>query len=705
MEVNNPQIFMEAQGLLEQLYGEGSAFRDGQYEAIESTLVKHRTLVVQRTGWGKSLVYFICTRMLRRQNRGMTLVVSPLLALMQNQKEAAERLGLTCALLNHQTRDQRPDILNAMTAGTLDLAFVTPETMFQEDVQTILKSGEAAIGLFVIDEAHCISDWGHDFRLDYCKLKEIIRILPSNVPVLATTATANQRVIDDLREQLGEDVAISRGPLSRDSLHMQVVPLESRAERYAWILENLKRLDGSGIIYCLTQRDCNDLSDYLNARGIEASPYHAGIRDEDKLRDIEERFRRNELKVLVATIKLGMGYDKDDISFVIHFQMSSNIVSYYQQIGRAGRNIPDAYVFLMTGTEDEDIINFFIRTAFPKQNEMEGVLEYLRAHENATLPMLEVGLNMPKPRIEKALDFLENEYAAYSEKVQISPKKSTTYYHASTNPFVYRGDYYRAIEQIRRQELEQMKGLAHTKECLSRYITEFLDDPEPHDCGHCVNCTGKPILPGKPEPETVQDAWTFIKTHSYVIVPKKNWPQRIVEMEKLPYTNKMNLPHCNQEGRYLCRYADPGLGRMVKRGKYTDKHFSDELVEESAKRLADDFVKKYKIGHITCVPSLRSNMVEDFARRLAGKLGLPFVPLLVKTGTQQQKMMENSAHQCLNALQSFSVLKGAAVPEKVLLVDDMVDSGWTLAICGIRLMEEGCKEVYPFALSSTSSRE
>lgn len=703
MEVNNPRIFMEAQELLEQLYGEGAAFRDGQYEAIESTLVKRRSLVVQRTGWGKSLVYFLCTRMLRRQNRGMTLVVSPLLALMQNQKDAAEQHGLTCAQLNYRTREQRPEILRAMIDGTLDLVFVTPETMFQEDVQAILKSGSAAIGLFVIDEAHCISDWGHDFRLDYCKLKEIIKVLPANVPVLATTATANERVINDLKEQMGEDVAISRGPLTRESLHMQVLNLESRAERYAWILENLKRLDGSGIIYCLTQRDCNDLAGYLKARDIEAAAYHAGIRDEDELRDIEERFRRNELKVLVATIKLGMGYDKGDIAFVIHYQMTSDIVSYYQQIGRAGRNIPDAYVFLMTGAEDEDIIDFFIRTAFPKKEEMEKILEFLKEHEDVTLPMLEVGVNMRRQRIEKALAFLGNEQAIYSERVQTGKDRETTYYRVSTNPFVYRGEHYRKIEQIRRQELEQMKGLTRTTKCLSRYITEFLDDPEPHDCGHCVNCTGKLILPAKPEPETVQDAWDYLNNQSQVIVPNVRWPQRIVELENLPYRSRRDLPYCNQEGLYLCRYNDPGLGRMVKQGKYTDKRFSDELVEESAKRLAD-FVKNHEIGHITCVPSRRSDLMEDFARRLAGKLGLPFVTLLSKTGTQQQKEMENSAHQCLNALRSFSVAEGAEIPEKVLLVDDMIDSGWTLAVCGLRLMEDGCKEVYPFALASTSSK-
>ncbi len=324
MEIKSSQIYTKASSILKSLYGMNAKFRDGQYEAIEATLMNHRTLVVQRTGWGKSLVYFTCTKLLREGGSGITFVVSPLLVLMQNQMEAAEQMGLRCEALNSATKERREEILQAMKDGSVDLVLVTPETLFREDVQSALP--QIRIGLFVIDEAHCISDWGHDFRLEYSRLKEVLHRLPPNVPVLATTATANDRVVLDLEAQLGEQVYVSRGPLSRDSLWIQVLRLQKKAERYAWILENINELPGSGIIYCLTQRDCDYLADFLTQNGIPALSYYSRDgEEEEKNRIAEEALKHNQIKALVATIKLGMGYDKGDIAFVIHFQMPANI--------------------------------------------------------------------------------------------------------------------------------------------------------------------------------------------------------------------------------------------------------------------------------------------------------------------------------------------------------------------------------------------
>ncbi len=269
----DPDIFAKSTAVIQSLYGPNASFRDGQYEAIEATVTRNRTLVVQRTGWGKSLVYFVCTRLMRGQNRGVTIVVSPLLVLMENQIEAAEKMGLRCDVLNSTTRDRRLDILRSLEQDALDLVLVTPETLFSEDVQSRLKN--IKIGLSVIDEAHCISDWGHDFRLEYGRLKTILSQLPANVPVLATTATANDRVVADLQCQLGKEVFVSRGPLTRDSLYIQVLHKPGKIERYAWILENLPELPGSGIIYCLTQRDCDYLADFLTSNGISAAAYYA----------------------------------------------------------------------------------------------------------------------------------------------------------------------------------------------------------------------------------------------------------------------------------------------------------------------------------------------------------------------------------------------------------------------------------------------
>lgn len=687
MKITNRQIYSEASSILKSLYGESARFRDGQYEAIEATLLNRRTLVVQRTGWGKSTVYFTCTKLLRNRGAGTTFVVSPLLVLMQNQIEAAERMGLRCEALNSQTKDRREEVLQGIIDGEIDLVLVTPETLFTGDVQAALP--RMRIGLFVIDEAHCISDWGHDFRLEYSRLKEVLRVLPSNVPVLATTATANDRVVDDLKAQLGDQVFVSRGPLTRESLYIQVVRLQKKAERYAWILENINRLPGCGIIYCLTQRDCDYLADYLQKNGISALSYYSRDgEEEEKNRQAEEALKHNQIKALVATIKLGMGYDKEDISFVIHFQMPANIVSYYQQIGRAGRNIDRAYVILMTGQEDEDILRYFIETAFPTKEETEKIIACLAEHEGMSQRELEASLNLKRKRIENALRFMQNDGFIYKERSK---------YYVSPKPFVYDDAHYSAVRALRYREMEQMKELVHTKECYSRFIVRALDDHTATDCGHCANCTG-PFLPEKASFEAEEKASVYLNGRVLTILPRKQWIPSDV-------TDGKRIKHVNQEGICLSRYGDPGYGELVKRDKYAkEQRFCDELIGRSA-QLLRPYLAERGITHITCVPSLRSDIVKDFAKRLAASCKLPFIELLEKTPANQQKGMENSAHQCANAVRSFSGIDGVIVPERVLLVDDVVDSRWTLTVCGFRLMEKGCKEVYPFALADSSQKE
>lgn len=413
----NPDIYAKSTEILKSIYGSNASFRDGQYEAIEATMTNNRTLVVQRTGWGKSLVYFVCTKLMREQKRGVTMIVSPLLTLMENQIDAAQKIGLRCNVLNSTVKDMRDEILTSLEKDELDLILVTPESLFSDDVQRRLKN--IRIGLFVIDEAHCISDWGHDFRLEYGKLKTIIQQLPTNVPILATTATANDRVVADLRSQLGNNVFVSRGPLTRESLYIQVLNKPDKIERYAWILENIPKLKGSGIIYCLTQRDCDYLADFLKKNCISAAAYYSrsGEDGNNINHEIEENFRNNKLKVIVATIKLGMGYDKGDIAFVIHYQMPQNIVSYYQQIGRAGRNLDRAYIFLLYGKEDEEILNYFIDTAFPTEQETESIVQYIGSKDGVKESEIISALNIRSARIKKALSFLQNDGFIRKEKV------------------------------------------------------------------------------------------------------------------------------------------------------------------------------------------------------------------------------------------------------------------------------------------------
>lgn len=682
----NESIHAEALQVIQQLYGENASFREGQYEAIEATLTHRRTLVVQKTGWGKSLVYFVCTKLQRNAGKGMTIVVSPLLVLMENQIQAAQQLGLQCAVLNSSTKDQREEHLAAMVNGDLDLVLITPETLFTEKVQTALQ--QVQIGLFVIDEAHCISDWGHDFRLEYTRLNKIIRQMPHTVPILGTTATANNRVIADLKEQFGEDVFISRGELMCHSLSIQILHLSTAAERYAWILENVPQLSGSGIIYCLTQRDCEHLAGFLQENGISALAYHSGMEQNDT-EHAESLLRNDQIKVLVATVKLGMGYDKGDIAFVIHYQQPSNIVAYYQQIGRAGRNIDRAYTFLMCGEEERNIQNYFIETAFPSETETHNIYDIIYSYAESGISRngIQSQINIRANRLEKALMFLRNE--------EFIVKEGTKYY-PTLHRFQYNSEHYDEVTQIRRQEQRQMSELSSTTQCLSRFIVNRLDDPTTENCGICRNCLGYPEFPEYPSQPFVEYALDYIERLQIPIEPRKKWPDK-------SFTGISRIPVLNEVGLCLSKYGDPGYGTLVKNEKYGNPaEFCEELIGKSASVLRPIIAEK-GITAITCVPSLRSRIVENFAVSLAERCKIPFVPMLKKHGRIQQKDMENSVYQCRNAWNSFSLLDDIEdIPKRIILVDDIIDSKWTMTVCSYLLTIAGCEMIFPFALADSS---
>jgi len=691
MTIRNQAIYLEASAILFQTYGAGVSFRDGQYEAIEATMTGRRTLIVQKTGWGKSLVYFISTKMNRNHGHGMTMVISPLLVLMDNQMDFARRMGIRCAALNSRIKknsEERSDIIRQLKNDQIDMLFITPETLMSDEIQRMLP--DIRIGLFVVDEVHCISDWGHDFRLEYGRLGRIIRGVFSNVPVLATTATANDRVIQDLKAQLGDDVYISRGSLTRPSLHIQVLRLEGKTDRYAWLLENLPKLPGTGIVYCITKRDCEHLATFLNQNRISACSYTAGETDESNDKAISA-FYENRIKVIVATTKLGMGYDKGDISFVIHYQSPPNIVAWYQQIGRAGRDLKDAYIFLMHGKEDDDINNYFIETAFPSRKESSEVMEAIANANGLTQAAVESQVNFRRSRIDNALKFLENE--GFIRKEHDGRRYR---YYSTPRRFEYNEKHYQEIMSIRRHEMEQMHQLIHTTECLSRFAVNALDDHTAGNCGKCFNCTGRDIFPNLTVSIASKDiASAFINASLLTIDPRKKWPD-----------GKFIKPPL-MTGICLSKYGDSGYGEMVKNGKYPPsgypKRFNDQLVKKSASVL-DPLIKEKGITHITFVPSLRSNLVKDFTSRLADKVHLQYVELLEKSDAPQQKEMENSTFQCNNAMNSFRV-RNTQMPERVILVDDVVDSKWTLTVCGNKLLESGCQEVYPFALADSSHEE
>ena len=678
-------------------------FRPGQWESIEMLLNRRRLLVVERTGWGKSLVYFVETRLLRDAGDGVSLLISPLLALMRNQLVAAARMGVIAETVNSSNREHWDTIEENLRNDSIDILLISPERLANEEFrENVLSRLVERVGLFVVDEAHCISDWGHDFRPDYRRIVGVLQALPPNVPVLATTATANDRVINDVVSQMGAGIELIRGPLIRESLKLQNLLMSSPADRMAWLAEVVPTLPGSGIVYTLTKRDAERVTEWLRINGISAEAYHADLQQIDDaipVRELrEQQLLDNQVKVLVATVALGMGFDKPDLGFVIHFQRPASVVHYYQQVGRAGRAVKEAYGVLMHGEEDTQITEYFIRNAFPPQQHVKVILEVLdRAEEGLSVAELEKGLNFRRGELEKALRFLSVEYP--SPVTKIGTKWNLT---AAAASYRIDQDYIDGITAIRYQEQHEMdEYMAHTG-CLMEFLGRALDDPAVRACGRCAGCKGEPILKIEFDHDLANRAAIFLKRSYQPLEPRKLWPAGGA-FPIYGFSGRIEDELRAEEGRALCLWKDAGWGRMVAAGKSETGHFHDDLVSATAVML-EVWQPEPEPDWIACIPSLnRPDLVPDFARRLARALGLPFCDCLVKTKKNRpQKEMQNSFRQANNLDGVFTVKAEDMSEGPCLLIDDMRDSGWTLTVATALLRREGCKAVFPLALARDS---
>jgi len=685
-----------ALSLLQQMLGDQANFRPGQWEAIEAVALKRqRLLVVQRTGWGKSLVYFLATKLLREQGAGPALLISPLLSLMRNQIEMAERIGVRAFTIHSANRQEWEAVEAALAGDECDVLLISPERLNNERFLTSVLPGMAGrIGLFVVDEAHCISDWGHDFRPDYRRIVRILQLLPKGVLILGTTATANNRVIADVQEQLGPGLSVLRGPLTRETLRLQNLRLANQSERLAWLVENLPKFQGSGIIYCLTVPDTERVAGWLKQNGFLAEAYHAGGDSEKDRPNLEQAFLHNEIRILVATVALGMGFDKPDISFIIHFQRPGSVVAYYQQVGRAGRAVDRAYGILLSGAEDDEIQNYFIDTAFPSQQSMQEVLDALEEHEVLSIEEILSYVNITRANAEKALKLLEVDRAigtTYDRKVL---------YFRTPNPWTPDTQRIERVLALRREEMHQMQAYVEHPGCLMEFLQRALDDINPHPCGRCANCRGKG-LSGVVSHPLVMAAEDYLKGAQVWIKPRKRWPVGL-----FPEQKQVILPEVqNCPGRSLCYYGDAGWGKLVRNGKYVAGSFSDELVEAAAQLIQNLWKPDPAPAWVTAIPSLRHlTLARDFAERLAMRLELPFLPVLERTGeAPEQKTMQNSTMQARNVINTLAVNRRIP-PTPVLLVDDIVDSGWTLTMAGWLLRSHGSGPVHPFTLAQATGR-
>jgi ATP-dependent DNA helicase RecQ len=692
----------------------GSHFRPGQLEAIEDVVVdRARVLCVQRTGWGKSAVYFVATALLREAGAGPTLIVSPLLALMRNQLAAARRLGLRAHTVNSTNRDEWDEVRSRLAANALDLLLISPERLnnpqFREQMLPLFA---ASVGLLVIDEAHCISDWGHDFRPDYRRVKDMLGSLGPEVAVLGTTATANDRVVGDVVEQLAapgaEPLRSYRGPLARTSLRLEVIELTRPAERLAWLVEHLPALEGSGIVYTLTKRDAEQVAAFLTANGVTALAY-SGEQETEARIATEERLLRNEVKAVVATSALGMGYDKADLTFVVHYQAPGSVVSYYQQVGRAGRGVDHADVILLRGGEDRSIQDFFIEQAFPARDRVDAVLEELRiaGDDGRTTRELMAAVNLGMGRIEAMLKILDVEGAVRraGRSWQLVPGSAWT----------YDGERYAQVTALRRAEQAAMAAFGADGRCLMRVLQEELDDPDPQDCGRCSVCTA-PRFARAPAPALAELAGRHLRSRPIELEVKKMAPDATGTMRKISEDVR------TEPGWALARFGDGGWWPAIERGLRAGE-FDDEVVVALADIMrggpggaggpaapggpggaggpAAPGGPGARVSWLTTVPSSRSAAVlRRLAERLAEELGVPLLDLITRTEPRPpQREMANAVQRVTNVRGAFAVT-APPPPGTGVLLDDRRHSGWTVAMVGGQLRRAGAECVVPLVLGT-----
>ncbi|MCX6394982.1 MAG: DEAD/DEAH box helicase [Propionibacteriales bacterium] len=727
--MDRAEIRAEAEQHLRSLVGSDAAnLYDDQWAAIEALAVdRRRALVVQRTGWGKSAVYFVATALLRARGAGPTVIISPLLALMRNQIEAAERAGIKAVTINSTNIEQWQESHAAIAAGEVDVLLVSPERLnnpgFRDEVLPRLTE---SAGLLVIDEAHCISDWGHDFRPDYRRIRQMLADLPEGIPVLATTATANARVTADVAEQLagfeagarapapqppdrsfeagarapapqpaGEPVLVLRGELDRESLGLAVLQLHRPEERLAWLADHLDDFAGSGIIYTLTVAASAEIAGFLRERGHQVAAY-SGQTDPTERQALEQDLLTGRLKALVATSALGMGFDAK-LGFVVNVGAPASPVAYYQQVGRAGRGLDDdarAAVVLLPAYEDRDIWKYFASLAFPPEQHVRSALSALAQHPGAmSTATLETYVDLSRSRLEMMLKVLDVDGAV--RRVQGG-------WTATGQDWVYEQDRYDRVAAARRDEQALMLEYVATDRCRMRFLREALDDPGAVDCGRCDNCGGL-RLSAAVAADTVAGAGDRLTRPGVAVQPRKMWPTALAN---LGIDLKGKIADPAEEGRVVARLTDLGLGQALRdlfRPGSPDQEVPAALVEGLIATLRDwrprpDGIVGFESSSH---PLLVGSLVDGLSR--AGRIPVLGRVALRDPGIGTGWGATNSAQRIAAVSRRYALDltdEAGLAGQRVLLVDDLIGTGWSMTLAAHWLRQAGAEAVLPLALGS-----
>jgi ATP-dependent DNA helicase RecQ len=717
--MSNEDLRTAADTVLARLVGDagGTArLREDQWRAIEALVADHRrALVVQRTGWGKSAVYFVATALLRERGSGPTVIVSPLLALLRTQVAAAARAGIRARTINSSNTEEWETVRAEVAEGAVDVLLVSPERLNNPDFRdNVLPQLAAATGLLVVDEAHCISDWGHDFRPDYRRLRTMLADLPADVPVLATTATANARVTADVADQLGtgsgSDALVLRGPLDRESLSLGVLELPDAAHRLAWLADHLDELPGSGIIYTLTVAAAEEVTAYLRQCGHTVSSYTGKTENADR-QQAEEDLLANRVKALVATSALGMGFDKPDLGFVVHLGSPSSPIAYYQQVGRAGRGVEHAEVLLLPGKEDEAIWRYFASLAFPPEEQVRRTLDVLAgADRPLSLPALEPLVELRRSRLETMLKVLDVDGAVHRVKGG---------WIATGQPWAYDTERYAWVAKQREAEQQAMRDYATATGCRMEFLRRQLDDEAATPCGRCDNCAGARFTDSVSQ-QALSSARGELGRPGVEVEPRKMWPTGLAAVG-IDLKGRIPAGELMAPGRALGRLSDIGWGNRLRpmlTPQAPDTPVPDDVARAVVEVLADwakgpggwasgeAGASPRPVGVVTMASHTRPQLIDSLGRGIAQVGRMPLLGQIgYRPGSDTAHIPRSNSAQRLRALDGTlelppevaEALAGAGGP--VLLVDDFTETGWTLAMAARLLRRAGAEAVLPLVLA------
>ncbi len=687
------ELRADAERFLRALAGPDAVLREDQWTAVQALVEsRRRALVVQRTGWGKSAVYFVATALLRGRGAGPTVIVSPLLALMRNQVTAAERAGIAAVTVNSSNVQEWQEVYAGVQGGEVDVLLVSPERLNNPGFRDgVLPRLAATAGLVVVDEAHCISDWGHDFRPDYRRIRTLLADLPAGTPVLATTATANARVVDDVAEQLGAGTLVLRGALERTSLHLAVVSLPEPAHRLAWLADTLPRLDGSGIVYTLTVTAADEVAGFLCSRGLAAAAYSGRTEDAER-RQAEDDLLGNRLKVLVATSALGMGFDKPDLGFVVHLGAPPSPIAYYQQVGRAGRGVQRADVILLPGAEDEAIWRYFASLAFPTEEQVRRTLAALTAAPGPlSTAALEARVDLRRTRLETMLKVLDVDGAV---------RRVSGGWTSTGAPWAYDADRYARVAADRAAEQQAMRDYVATGGCRMEFLRRQLDDPHAAPCGRCDRCTGRG-WPTEVEAGSLEAAQAALGRVGVEVAPKKMWPTGLVTLG-VPLSGRIR--DGAESGRALGRLSDVGWGgRLRALFAGPDSEVDDDVLRAVVAVLAGWGWEQRPVGVVVVPSRTRPLLVSSLGRRIAELGRLALLGTLERRREDPPSAGRSNSAQRVRAVHGAlgvgGELAGRLDGSPLLLVDDRVDTGWTLTEAARLLREAGAGPILPLVLA------